>query len=400
MLYSAMAAGLCILFALAIKPMTDKMLLPYPAIMVFLGFISSELLVSLGIDTGIRYDNFNNLISTLFIPTVIFNTALSFDEKILRADRLTLLYLLTVTFGLTLLITTILIYYCINHPTGFPWEAAFLTASLLAATNARVISDLLRHAGISLRMLLLLESESLITSVLSVTLFGYLLMVLTHPKAASSFHWLIYFILTFILPMLLGFFSSLLVRVFLRNTSDNAVHSALILVFVYGLYGLSQSLVPASGALAVFVFGMRIKNWVHDHPFLAQYWRANTLIATLMMFFLLGVTITGNLFSERWIAILIGIFSLLCARITGIVPGLSFLSKTKRIPPITIKEQSLLSLCGTRGALTIALAFMLPETLDYWWTIQAIAFGVVIFSIFIQAPLAAWWQRLVIGSAS
>jgi CPA1 family monovalent cation:H+ antiporter len=25
-------------------------------------------------------------------------------------------------------------------------------------------------------------------------------------------------------------------------------------------------------------------------------------------------------------------------------------------------------------------------TLDYWWTIQSIAFGVVLFTLFVQAP--------------
>lgn len=400
MLYSALTAGLCILFALAIKPVTDKVLIPYPAIMVLLGFIGSELLVHLGIDTGIRYNNFNTLISTLFIPTILFNTALSFDEHILRKDSLTLFYLLTITFGLTLLITTVLIYYGINHPSGFPWEAAFLTASLLTATSVRAMSDLLRHAGISLRMHILLESESLITNVLAVSLFSFSLMVLTHSQTTTSFSWFIHLILLFILPLFLGFFLGLLARFFLRNTADDSVRTALLLVFVYGLYSLSQSLLPASGALSVFVFGLCIKNWVHQHLFLVQYWRANTLIATLILFFLLGATTTTAMFHERWLAMLIGISSLLCGRITGIFPGLTFLSKTKHIPPVTIKEQTLLALCGTRGAQTIALAFMLPETLDYWWTIQAIAFGVVIFSVFVQAPLAAWWQRLIIGSAS
>lgn len=400
MLYSALTAGFCILFTLAIKPVTDRILVPYPAIMVLLGFIGSELLVRFGIDTGIRYDNFNSLISALFIPTVIFNTALSFDEQILREDRLTLVYLLTMTFALTLLITTALIYYGMNHPSGFPWEAAFLTATVLSATNARVISDLLRHARISSRLLILLESESLITSVLAVSLFGYLLMTLSHPQAASSVQWLLHLTLTFIVPIVLGFVSGLLATLLLKTTLDNSVRIAVLLVFVYGLYGLSQSVLPASGALTVFVFGMCIKNLVHHHPFLTDYWRTNTLIATLIMFFLLGVTITTELFTERWLAMLIGIAALSCARVIGLFPGLALLSKTNVIKPLKPKEQGLLILSGTRGALTIALAFMLPETLDYWWTIQAIAFGVVIFSVFVQAPIAAWWQRLAVCGAS
>ncbi len=36
--------------------------------------------------------------------------------------------------------------------------------------------------------------------------------------------------------------------------------------------------------------------------------------------------------------------------------------------------------------LTLALALSLPFELDYWWTVQSIAFGVVLFSLFVQAP--------------
>ena len=40
---------------------------------------------------------------------------------------------------------------------------------------------------------------------------------------------------------------------------------------------------------------------------------------------------------------------------------------------------------GVRGAVTLAL--LLPLELDYWWTVQSTAFGVVIFTLFVQAPL-------------
>ena len=40
-----------------------------------------------------------------------------------------------------------------------------------------------------------------------------------------------------------------------------------------------------------------------------------------------------------------------------------------------------------KGAVTLALALALPTDLDYWWTIQSMAFGVVLFTMFVQAPL-------------
>ena len=41
---------------------------------------------------------------------------------------------------------------------------------------------------------------------------------------------------------------------------------------------------------------------------------------------------------------------------------------------------------GLRGAVAVALALSLPPTLDYWYTVQSIAYGVVLFTLFVQAP--------------
>ena len=38
---------------------------------------------------------------------------------------------------------------------------------------------------------------------------------------------------------------------------------------------------------------------------------------------------------------------------------------------------------GLSGTVTLALSF--PTTPEYWWTIQTIAFGVVLFTLFVRA---------------
>ena len=47
------------------------------------------------------------------------------------------------------------------------------------------------------------------------------------------------------------------------------------------------------------------------------------------------------------------------------------------------------------GAVTLALALALsiPTDLEYWWTIQSIAFGVVLYTLLIQAPSIGWLLR-------
>ena len=54
--------------------------------------------------------------------------------------------------------------------------------------------------------------------------------------------------------------------------------------------------------------------------------------------------------------------------------------------PVDLRSQTVMVWGGLRGAVALALALSLPVTLDYWWTIQSIAFGVVLFTLFVQAP--------------
>jgi CPA1 family monovalent cation:H+ antiporter len=39
---------------------------------------------------------------------------------------------------------------------------------------------------------------------------------------------------------------------------------------------------------------------------------------------------------------------------------------------------------------TAALALSLPIEIEGWWTVQSMAFGVILFTLFIQAPTIPW----------
>jgi CPA1 family monovalent cation:H+ antiporter len=42
---------------------------------------------------------------------------------------------------------------------------------------------------------------------------------------------------------------------------------------------------------------------------------------------------------------------------------------------------------GLRGAVSLALALSLPTTLTGWYSVQSIVHGLVLFTLFVQAPL-------------
>ena len=118
-------------------------------------------------------------------------------------------------------------------------------------------------------------------------------------------------------------------------------------------------------------------------------WEFNAYVANALVFLLMGVTITLDMFTHRWLAMLIGIAGIIVARAIGIFTFVPLLSRFTPIEAIPRPYQLVMFWGGLRGAVTLALALSLPTSLDYWWTIQSIAFGVVLFTLFVQAPTTA-----------
>jgi len=92
------------------------------------------------------------------------------------------------------------------------------------------------------------------------------------------------------------------------------------------------------------------------------------------------------MFEDMWLAMLIGIGAALVARAVAIYGFVPLVGLLPRVEPINTKVQTAMYWGGVRGAVSLALALSLPLELDYWYTIQSVAYGVVLFTLFVQAP--------------
>ena len=88
------------------------------------------------------------------------------------------------------------------------------------------------------------------------------------------------------------------------------------------------------------------------------------------------------MFIYNWLAMLITIGAMLVSRIISV--GVSALLSRGFAHPISLRWQGLLVWGGLRGAIAIALVLTLPVELPYWWTVQSMVFGAVLFSILVQ----------------
>jgi len=392
--------------SLLAQPVARWSRLPLASILVLLGFITSELVVLAGIDTGIRADNFQSIIFYVFIPVLVFEAAYNIDKQQLKKDLVVILFLAIISMLLTSLIVAALLFYGIGHASGFPWLAALITGAILAATDPVAVVDKLREIKAPKRITVLLEGESLFNDATAIVLFGLFLAMATATEAvaqtsniASILSVIADFLKVFIGGGLIGLFVGLLFGILQKGVKQPLLTGVMSLVVAYGSFILAEHFMVSgimSTLLAALSFSMlsehkskivggqqeESQTTLTANKYL---WSILAHVANVSVFLIVGAVITLGMFEQRWLAMLIAIVALLLARAISVYGVLLFFASFKKLK-VPVSSQTVMVWGGLRGAVTLALALSLPTSLDYWWTIQSIAFGVVVFSLFVQAP--------------
>jgi CPA1 family monovalent cation:H+ antiporter len=384
-----------VLLAILVQPLSQRIRLPFTATLVIAGFLVSELLVARGIDTGIRAGNFHTLVFYIFLPVLIFESAYNIDVRLLMRNLVTILFLAIPLMLLSTLITAVLVYYGIGHAQGFPWIAALLTGALLSATDPVAVVAICRQLGVPEHLVLLLEGESLFNDATAIVVFSVFIAIATQDAGPMSLtEGGLFFLRVFSGGLLCGAIIGAGFLLVTRLATTAVTRAAASLICAYLAFAIAESVLHVSGVMAVLVAGMllghaaRGRNDSRDE-FTGRLWDFNAWIANALVFLLMGITITTDMFTERWLAMLIGIAAVILARAIGIFGILPLLPAGGTAGSISYADRSILYWGGLRGAVTLALALSLPTSLDYWWTIQSIAFGVVLFTLFLQATTMA-----------
>lgn len=373
--------------------------LPLPLLMVFCGFGYSFLLPIIGWDTGVRADNFEDLMFYVLLPILIFEAAFNIKLTILKMYLISISIMATFGILLSTVIAGYLIFYGIGHPVGFPLIAALLTAAIISATDPAAIVNELKSLNAPGRLTTIIEGESLFNDAAAIVLFGILLSIaqgLSQPTIGQGvFEFLTIFFGGIILGLSTGFIAILVQKIIGKKA---VLQSFLTIGLAYGSFYLAEHILDVSGVMAVLSAALLYRNKAaldecDDIKSVNTIWELLSFICNMLVFVLLGLVISVDMFEERWLAMLIGIGAITVARLVTVYTcvGVAHLAGNqikKRYPPIIIWG-------GLKGAVTIALVLSLPTELDYWWTIQSIAFGVVLFSLIAQATTAGLLCRIL-----
>jgi len=375
--------------------------LPLSAWLVGAGFLLGLGVEVSGFDTGIRAHNFQDLVFYVLLPILIFEAAYALPHKELRQSLAPILLMATLGLLISMVVTGIGVWYGINHP-GFPFIAALLAGALLAATDPVAVVAQIKEMGAPRSLGVLVEGESLFNDATAIVAFSIILSLALAGSAELSAP-------AIFVDFLRSFFGGILAGVavgiaaifsdrLLGAQTPAAPPIFVTVIAAYGGFYLAEHFLHVSGVMAVLVAGLLVSR---EHQRrrsdsmreqLHAFWLALSYLFNVAVFVIMGLVITVGMFTERWLAMLIAIAAAFVGRIVAVYLS-CWLAAAAFRSPVQRVYQPVLVWSGLRGVVTIALALSLPHDLPYWWTIQSIGFGVVLFTLLVQAPTNSLLMR-------
>lgn len=375
---------------------------PLPTLLVVAGFAGSELLVSVGIDTGLRWYNFRDLVYFVLLPLLVYETAFRLNADALWHTMVVVMLLAVPLMLVEVLIAAAMLYFGIGDPAGFPVVAALIAAALIATNDPAAVDRVLEDNPVSPRTRSILAGESLFNSILALVLVSLALHVESqHASLREGISFLegfIYFVQLFSGGILLGFVIGLVGWLLLHFLHSPWLRGLVSILVAYSSWFIAEWVVGVSGVVAALIAGLLLNAYIQraepeTKRVLCGCWKILGSGASMALFLLLGMSIYLPLLVQQWRAALLGILALLLARGLMIFAGLGGYHYFSDDAAVPFRQQVELYFGGVKGAVTVALLLALPEHLPYGNTLQAMVYAVVIFSLLLQAPVLRYLLR-------
>lgn len=371
------AIEVILLIGAVVAIIARRLKIPYTVGLVFAGIMLA--FIPLGISIAFSKD----LLFKVLLPPLIFEAALYIHWKELKKDLVPVITFATVGVLLSAGITAAFM----NLLMGWDWTMAALFGVLIAATDPVSVIATFKEAKVEGRLRLLVEAESLFNdSTAAVAFVIALAFAMGQTMSAETIAG------TLILSIVGGIGSGLLVGwgcLFIAGrTRDHLVELALTTIAAFGSFWLAEYF-HWSGVLATMTAGLLVGNtktlgFVTEkgEEAIESFWEFAAFVVNSIVFIILGVNEAYQDLGRSAAAIGVAIIAVIIARAVAIYPlSLLFARSRWKIDP---KHQHIMFWGGLRGALALALALGIPESVPYRQEILTVTFGVVAFSVFAQ----------------
>lgn len=381
--------GLILVVASLVAMLSRRIGLPYTAGLVLAGMALA--LFPAGADLPLSQP----LIFNVFLPPLIFEAALQLKWRRFREQMP-----LTVVLAFAgVAISAAVVAAGMRWGLGWSWLGAAFFGVLIAATDPVSVIAAFKEMRAEPRLGIVVESESLLNDGVAAVGFALLLGVtagqpLEAGGVAASFAWTVFGGLGAGMAVAGG------VLLIAGRTEDHLVEITLTTVAAWGSFLLAEHF-HASGVFAALAAGLIVGNigWMGSisdagRAHVVGFWEFAAFLANSCLFILIGSHEAHQPIALVSAALALAIVLTLIGRAAAVYPLALLFRPTRLRLPATY--QHVLVWGGLRGAVGLALALAVPESVPERAEIVVLTFGVVAFSIFVQGltmpPLIRRWR--------
>lgn len=355
----------------------------------------------------------------IFLPVLLFETALSVDVRRLLDDLWPVMILAVVAVVLCTIIAGLGMagaWWVWKGTLGTHAIIVCLTlAAIVATTDPAAVVGIFRDLGAPRRLSILVEGESLFNDAAAIALFTLLLGMLTARGPAGSMaeadwagaalSFLVKFFGGIAVGVLMGWLVGIIVTP-LRNLPQSEI--SLTVSLAYLAFIVAERYLEVSGVVAVVTAGLviasegRTRISPESWEGLRNVWGQLGFWANSLIFLLASMLIPPTLMEAQWGHMLLLAALVVCALLAralviyGMLPGLTAIGAADRISG---PYKAVMLWGGLRGAVSLALALAVTENRRVPEPTQemvaVVATGFVLFTLFVQGTTLRPLIRLV-----
>jgi len=320
------------------------------------------------------------IILALFIPPLVFDAAFQLHFADLRRN-LSLILMMAIP---GVILTTLLVGFLVSLGTEISLATAMVFGALIAATDPVSVTALFRSVGAPKRLQVLVEGESLFNDGTSMVIFRIVLAIALLGEFQLGKSVLQFFVMAGG-GIATGFVIGASISLLLRQVNNHLAETTLTAVIAYGSYILAETMFGVSGVLAVVAAGITTSQVASTgmspttRTVVFNFWENVAFLANSFVFLFIGFQTKLSLLWENVWAIVWSILAVLVSR-AAVVYGLSYFNK-RDVPR---NWWPILYWGGLRGAISLALVLSLSWNFPNRGQLQAMAFGVVLFTLLVQ----------------
>ena len=331
--------------------------------------------------------DFGDVLMKGLLSFLLFAGAMHVDLGDLRNRKWSIGILATVgvVFS-TFLVGTL--FWLLAAALGFelPWIWALAFGALISPTDPVAVLGVMKGANAPQSLSSMVAGESLFNDGVGVVVFTVIAGVLGggHLDAAHVGE---LFAVEALGGVVFGLLLGWIAYRMLRTIDNHPVEILITLALVGGGYGLAGEL-HTSGPIAMVVAGLFMGN--HGRFFgmsddtreaLDGFWEVIDEILNAILFVMIGLELLALTFSGRRLVLGVATIPLvLVVRFISVGAPITMLRRVREYVPHTVK---LMTWCGVRGGISIALALALPAS-PHRDVILSVTYAVVVFSVLVQ----------------